>query len=102
MGTAERISDWAIEIAGIPRTIEASMDLSAVLRQGIILSTSHPMIAGRTFVEMLRQTKSRKAFDRWLYNLYEAPDYPVMKESKLYISDPRDPLLAAKEEQFIS
>lgn len=98
----QKFIDSMLEILNIPRTMMASSDLSAVMRQGVIPTVNHPIIASRAFVEMIKQMKSQKAFDRWLYDLYNSPEYPIMKESGLYISDPRNPELSAKEEQFMN
>ena len=97
----EKKKDIVIKILNTPRTLMASGDLSAVLRQGLIPTISHPAMAAKAFKEMLVQMKSQKAFDRWLYDVYNTPDYHIMKESGLYISDPSNLNLNAKEEQFM-
>lgn len=97
----EKKKDILIKILNTPRTLMASGDLSAVLRQGLIPTIAHPRMAMSAFKEMIMQMKSQKAFDRWLYDVYNSPDYSIMKESGLYISDPSNLNLNAKEEQFM-
>jgi len=98
----QKIKDTAIEVLNVPRTVMASVDLSAPLRQGIIPTISNPKLAGKAFVEMLKQAVSQKRFDRWFYDLRNSPIYTVMDESGLYIADPHDPKLSAKEERFMN
>lgn len=91
-----------IEAFNIPRTVMASADLSAPLRQGAVATVAHPIVAGGAAVEMLKSAVSQKNFDRWLFNLKESPAYQIMKESGLYIADPDNLHLAAREEAFMS
>lgn len=91
-----------VEAANIPRTVMASADLSAPLRQSAVATVAHPAIAGKAGVEMLRAAVSQKRFDRWLYELKESPVYQLMKDSGLYIADPNDLHLEAREEAFMS
>jgi hypothetical protein len=98
----QKAKDLALEIVNVPRTLMASMDFSAPLRQGIVASVANPKEAGFAFVEMFRQAMSQKRFDRWFYDLRESDVYPVMEEAGLYIADPHDPKLSAKEEMFMN
>lgn len=98
----QKKKDLAIELLNVPRTVMASADLSAPLRQGIIPTISNPKLAGKAFVEMLKQAVSQKRFDRWFYDLRNSPIYTVMDEAGLYIADPHDPKLSEKEERFMN
>lgn len=92
----------ALELLNAPRTLMSSTDFSAPLRQGLIPTISHPILASKAAVEMFRQSVSQKRFDRWLFDLKESLEYKVMEESKLYISDPHNIKLSAKEEAFMN
>lgn len=98
----QKIKDAALEVLNVPRTIMSSADLSAPLRQGLIPTISHPGIASKAFVEMLKQAVSQKRFDRWFYEVRESPEFKVMEDSGLYVADPHNPKLAAKEELFMN
>lgn len=100
--TTQKVKDVASEIAGVPRTLMASADFSAPLRQGLVATVSHPTIAAKSIPEMFKQAFSRKEFDRWLVDLKESPEYKLMEDSGLYVADPNDLRLQAKEEQFMS
>lgn len=98
----EKVRDAFTEIVNVPRSLMASLDYSAPLRQGLVLTVNNPTIAGKAFVEMFRQSWSQKRFDNWLADLRETPEYSVMKDAGLYIADHTSPKLSAKEEQFMS
>lgn len=99
----EKARDVATEILGIPRTIMASADLSAPLRQGLLFTASHPIIAAKAFTEAIKQVADPARFDRWLYDLKESDYYKnVIEPSGVYIADPNNLHLSAKEEQFMT
>jgi hypothetical protein len=100
--TGQKITDAILEVANVPRAIMSSMDFSAPLRQGLIPTISHPIMASKAAIEMFKQAGSQKAFDRWFFDIKESPRYELAKESKLYLADPHDPILSAKEEQFMT
>jgi hypothetical protein len=98
----QKFGDTALEVLNVPRTVMSSMDFSAPLRQGLIASISHPRTAALAGIEMFRQAGSQKIFDRWFHDLKESKNYELMQESGLYVSDPHDPRLSAKEEAFMN
>ncbi len=98
----EKFRDGAADILNIPRSLMASLDFSAPLRQGLVLSVGRPVTASKAFIEMFRQATSQKRFDRWLDDLKETPQYSVMKQSGLYLADPSRASIQAREEQFMS
>lgn len=102
----QKTLDVIAEIGNTPRAIMSSMDFSAPLRQGLWGVTkqlfNRPGDLGRQFTFMFRSAKSQRVFDRWFYELKEAPDYEILKQSGLPLSDPHDPKLTAKEEAFMS
>lgn len=98
----EKAGDLALDVLSVPRSVMASIDFSAPLRQGLVLTVNNPRIAGRAFIEMFRQAASKKRFDRWLDDLKNSEAYEVMKDSGLYIADQNKAKLSAKEEEFMS
>ncbi len=98
----ERTRDKIIEVLNVPRTIMSSMDFSAPLRQALIATISHPKMAAEAGLEMFKQSVSQKRFDRWFYDVKDDPRYTMSKEAGLYIADPHDPRLTAKEEAFMN
>lgn len=100
--TQQKFKDRSLEILNIPRTLMSSMDFSAPLRQGIIATIAHPGIAAKAGLEMFRQSVSQKRFDRWFHDLRNDPRFKLMEDAGLYVSDPHDPRLSAKEEAFMN
>lgn len=98
----QKYRDYAAEVLSLPRSIMASIDFSAPLRQGLVLTVNNPATASKAFVEMFKQAFSQNRFDTWLEDLKETPQYQVMKDSGLYIADTHSAKLSAKEEQFMS
>ncbi len=98
----EKTKQGALEVLNVPRTIMSSMDFSAPLRQGLWAGISHPRTMGLAGIEMFKQAFSQKRFDRWFHDLREDPRYKTMEASELYVSDPHDSKLSAKEEAFMN
>ena len=97
----EKVADNFVDVLNMPRSLMASADFSAPLRQGAILSAANPRAAARAFKVMFQHTFSQKAHDKWLAELQQSPEYVLMQEAKLYIAEPSTEL-TAREEQFMS
>lgn len=100
--SADRFWINSAEALNIMRTIMSSSDFSAVLRQAVVPTIAHPLIAVKSMGGMFRDAFSQKLFDRWLFDLKESPVYDEMVRSKVYISDPNDVRLSKKEEAFMN
>jgi hypothetical protein len=87
---------------GIPRTLMATGDFSAVLRQALLPTLSHPVMATKAAVEMFKSAASKKNYERWFEDLEKSQRFQVMKDSKLAITDVNNPQLSAKEEQYMN
>lgn len=103
----EKANDLLVDVSGVFRAMQATLDLSAVFNQGFIktvggLISRRPDQVPRMIWEMLRQTVNEKRYNRWLYDLQENPYYDVIKESGLYISDVKNPKITAREEALQS
>lgn len=98
----EKTRDIVLEVANVPRTIMSSVDFSAPLRQGIIPTISHPIVAMKAGSEMFKAAFSQKRFDRWFFDYKESPLAKIADESKLSVTDPHDYRLSAKEEAFMN
>jgi len=98
----EKAKDNLLNIASLPRALKASLDFSAVLRQGLFATAGHPKEALTAFKEMFRQTVSEEKYKNWIADLKHHPVYELMQKSDLYLSDKSDPKLLAREEEFTS
>lgn len=97
----EKAQDDFLNIASLPRSLKASLDFSAVLRQGLFL-TPHLKESNAALATMFDGTLSKEKYENWLLDLKHSPMYDLMKDSGLYISDNSNPKLLAKEEAFTS
>lgn len=95
----------ALDIAGIPRAILASWDLSAVLRQGGILFPRHPIKSVRSIMPMLKAFGSDKNAAVIYENMTKRPHFQLAQDAGLYIA----PLpgktatkLAQREEMYMT
>lgn len=99
---AEKYTDLAVDVLNIPRALMATADLSAPLRQGLLPTISNPVMASKSFVEMLKQWGDKDRAERWLADLKDSPGYQLMEMSGLYIADRTNARVVAKEEDFQS
>jgi hypothetical protein len=97
-----KIQTEATNVLGIPRTLMATADFSAPLRQGLLPTLSHPIMASKAAVEMFKSAASKKNYDRWFEALETSERFQVMKDSKLAITNVDNPKLSAKEEQYMN
>ena len=100
----EKFKDVFLDAVNIPRSLIASFDMSAPLRQGIIYSMANPVRSMKSWGEMFKSAFSKQHFDDWFKNLETSPEWDLIKDSKLYIANPNKVAggINAREEQFIS
>lgn len=100
----DKVKTGIAEVLNIPRTLMSSMDMSAPLRQGLILSISHPKKAATGFFNMVKYFGSERIFKGAMESITTRPGYGLMKESGLYFADTASTAisLTTKEEQFMS
>lgn len=100
----QKLRDIVTEINNIPRILMTIVDMSAVLRQGVLLTTTKPGPTVRALGESFRQVFSQKNFVQWFSDLTFNPRYAQMRGSGLFISDPTKigQGLSGKEEAFMT
>lgn len=92
-----------VDALNLPRSLMASTDLSASLRQGGMLAPSHPKAWSKAFKEQLRVMFSEGNMELAQQELRSDPLFGVADEAKLYISPwGEGATLAAREERFMS
>jgi len=97
----EKFKDASLETLNIPRSIMASTDLSAPLRQGILM-VGKPKQFFPALKGMFKYAVSEKAYLNMVDDIKARPNYLLMRESKLGLTDSISPSLSAREEQFMS
>src|SRR6185503_6638525 len=84
----------------IPRTLMASMDLSAPLRQGIVATIAHPHVAMQARRVMSGAAKDEKVYNRWLDDVHNSTRWEAASKTGLAITDPESLHVKEREEAF--
>ena len=93
---SEQLFDLIGNIVNVPRTIMASFDFSAPLRQGLFL-IGRPKRFLPNFARMFKYAFSEKAYQGMLNTIKAKPVYKTMRQSKLALTEIDDPLLQKEE-----
>jgi hypothetical protein len=97
----QKTVDSLWELWGIPRILMATGEASFILIQGAKIGIAHPLHAAKAFKESWKSFKSEKYTEQFLRDIKAQDYYPVMKDSKLALTEPKAELLA-REELFYS
>lgn len=97
----QRAWDKFVRLLNVPRTLMASVDYSAPLRQAVVVTVAHPGMAAKAGLEMFKSSFSQQRFDNWSNALKESDRYPLMIDSGLSLTDPHSLHLQAQEEAFM-
>jgi hypothetical protein len=89
------------EVANLTRSLKASMDVSAVLRQGLFFSVSHPIISAKSIPQMLKSFANDKYRFQAEQAILKDPNYKRAIDSKLELTDIGSDL-SHMEETFMS
>jgi hypothetical protein len=96
--TAGRIG---VEAINTLRTLKATADMSATLRQGFVLSTRHPVVAIRAFAKSLKSLFHEYTADQIDNALRSSPNQFLRDKAKLFLAD-LDSIPTHREEHFMS
>lgn len=83
----QKLTENLIEVGNLPRSLMATADLSAPLRQGIFLAPSHPIIFGKDFGSMFKQFASQGGFDSAQAEISNRATHRLMQENRLALTD---------------
>lgn len=85
------------------RALVTSADLSAVLRQGIIQTTRHPLIAAEALPKSIIDAFSPAHYKAWFESLYKDPTYRLFTDSGGYLANATKLAdRAVTEEKYVS
>lgn len=96
----QKFYDSLLEIWGLPRALLATGEFSFVLIQGGLYTLSNPRMAKSAFGIAMKSFANENRAKQFLKQLQSQEFYPVMKASKLALTEP-DAKLEAREEQFL-
>lgn len=89
------------EVMNTTRAILTSFDLSGVLRQGGFIAFGHPIRALESFPAMFRALLSERGQHRVNQEILSRKNYPLYKQSKLYLAE-HGQTLSQMEEAYMS
>lgn len=89
------------ETANLMRSLKASMDVSAVFRQGLFFSVSHPVLSAKSVPAMLKAFANDKYRFQTEQQIINNPKYKLAKDSGLELTDIGNNL-SHMEETFMS
>ena len=96
----EKMKQMGLEIANVPRSIMASFDLSAPLRQGLFF-IGRPKQFLPAFQKMFGAFINEGKYEDLQDAIITHPDYQLARESGLSLTD-MDVMLGSREESFMS
>ncbi len=96
---ARRAARQFVNAYNLPKSVQASADLSATLRQGLISLAAHPSFIRDVMENQVKAFASQDAADALKDAILNHGDYPLMRDSGLYLSSVRG---SAPEEVFSS
>jgi hypothetical protein len=102
---AGMVKEQAADLLNLPRALQSSADLSAPLRQGLILTLTDPRAAGRATSAMLRSFMGPGATEKYeniIKSLGQGPNAGMAKDAGLYLASSAGESLNGKEEAFMS
>jgi len=106
--TDQKRGDALLDVIGLTKSLKASFDMSAPLRQGlVILGSQSPIKSAKdlkfmfqSVADIYRGKKDKEDhYHKWLAELKGSKDWPLMKEAGLFIAQ-EDPRMIAREEAF--
>jgi hypothetical protein len=102
--TWDKVAEGVAEVINVPRALMASMDMSAPLRQGRVLISAYPKKGAEAFKDMFMFFGSEETFKAAMDDIAKRPTAPLMKQSKLSLTDITDDAigLTEKEESFMT
>lgn len=99
--TGQQVRDALWDAWGLTRALGATADASFMLMQGGLQSIAHPTHAAKAIKDAAQAFWSKKKVDKFIDDIRGSAVYPIMKASKLAITEP-SAQLTAREELFFS
>lgn len=103
--------ETALDLMNAPRTIVASVDYSAPLRQGAIQTLTEPRAAVKALRDMFRASLRKQNYEEIVHSIATHPDADLARRSGLYFATREaaqplarrvPPALSQREEAFMS
>jgi hypothetical protein len=107
-GITSRVAQTASDIINLPKSLKSSFALHGVFRQGIFQGASHPTFLKDAIATQARAFASESAFQDFARSIAERADFPLMRDSGLFLPSTYDVEMAGhapaamREERFAS
>jgi hypothetical protein len=99
--TWQSLGNKALNVANIPRAIQASLDASYLLRQGLVAAAGHPVMAARAVPGSFRAMFSEAAHEGAMEALQARPNAVLYERGHVPFTD-LGKQVSKREEQFAS
>jgi hypothetical protein len=100
-GNLSKLGDKAMQVYNLPRSFMAgALDLSATMMQNAMFAYRHPILTAKNFKKQLAFFANEKAFKMSQAEIASRPNYQLMKDAKLSITD-MGSFASKREEQFM-
>ncbi len=100
--TLQKFGDIAMQAYNLPRAFMAGIgDFSGTLMQNALFAYRHPILTAKNFVDQLRFFASDDAYRLSGEEIGSRPNYELMKQAKLDLTD-TGPVVSQREEQFMA
>src|SRR5262245_22386033 len=96
----EKRKEILYQVGGIPRSLQSTLDLSALLRQNLVAGIRHPGMTARNIGPMLKSMAKQENYDALRAEIASRPSYGEMNQYKLALTDMES--LGSREEAHIS
>ena len=73
----EKAVDGILDVLTLPKSLKATLDLSAPLRQGATVMLSNPQIFWNSFIKMHGQAISNNIFEKSIDNIKKSDNYDI-------------------------
>lgn len=100
LNIGEKLLEYVYRAFGTVKGLKATADLSAMLRQGILLGSRNPKEFAIATAEMHKFTFNEAYYKKWMTELESSKDFVYMVEDGLSITDSSGDVLKA-EERFV-
>lgn len=94
------VRNAAGEVLNLPRALLATLDVSGVLRQALVMTAHNPRLVARNMGPMFKMLVSEKRYGEFMGEIQARPSYPEMVRNRVPFTGLDD--LTQREEQFMS
>jgi hypothetical protein len=98
----QKVMEGAGNVLALPRSLMSSADMSAPLRQGVLLGSSHPKEFLGSFGKMVQFFFDKNSYDSYAKQLASSPNYQLKLDNGLALTMEPSMKLTDGEEAFMS